>query len=409
MTINEDSRRTLFQHPPSKIDFDVQIPARAELRFGIGLSMEVWDPNKGDGVRFSVLAESTPIFDKYIDPKNDPADRRWFDYKIDLSKYVGKQIRLSFVTDPGPRFDDSYDWAGWSNPMLLAKGPVQERILEILVCPECHSSVTVDKELGLVRCSKCEREYPLHDDVPFMTGTVESSDPLVGNVGSNPYSPHALELIEKHKNGLILNCGAGYPPTNYGNVVELEIARYPSTDIVGDALKLPFQDCVFDAVICESVVEHVRNPFLLASEIWRVTKPGGEVTVDSAFLQPIHGYPHHYFNTTLEGLGTLFERFEKSYLDINNYQEPWIMLRWVLRSYLNGTKHEKYKTSILNMTLREIMDVLDKGCSDISCVEAFRSLTETARRELAAGVSFHGRKRRVIFESCARSPMSSEC
>ena len=38
----------------------------------------------------------------------------------------------------------------------------------------------------------------------------------------------------------------------------------------------------------------------------RVVRPGGRIYVAVAFLQPYHGYPHHYYNMTLQGLEQLF-------------------------------------------------------------------------------------------------------
>jgi len=39
--------------------------------------------------------------------------------------------------------------------------------------------------------------------------------------------------------------------------------------------RLPFPDCSFDVVTLWAVIEHVRNPAVAASEIYRVLKPGG--------------------------------------------------------------------------------------------------------------------------------------
>ena len=75
---------------------------------------------------------------------------------------------------------------------------------------------------------------------------------------------------------------------------------------VGEAL--PFKDNAFDAVLSLSVLEHVRDPFACAAEIARVLKPGGKLICCVPFLQPLHGYPHHYYNMTGQGLRALFER-----------------------------------------------------------------------------------------------------
>ena len=90
--------------------------------------------------------------------------------------------------------------------------------------------------------------------------------------------------------------------TPLDNVVNYEIVDYDTTDVIGLGDTLPFNDCVFDAVISIAVLEHVRYPFACAAEIVRVLKRGGELECSVPFLQPLHGYPHHYYNMTSQGL-----------------------------------------------------------------------------------------------------------
>jgi SAM-dependent methyltransferase len=101
---------------------------------------------------------------------------------------------------------------------------------------------------------------------------------------------------------------AGLRDIYYDNVVNYEIVDYDTTDVIGPGERLPFRDGVFDAVISIAVLEHVRDPFACAAEIVRVLKPGGELVCSVPFLQPLHGYPHHYYNMTPQGLRALFER-----------------------------------------------------------------------------------------------------
>ncbi len=45
---------------------------------------------------------------------------------------------------------------------------IDERLLEILVCPACKTEVKlVNNDSGL-RCDKCNRVYPIRDDIPVM-------------------------------------------------------------------------------------------------------------------------------------------------------------------------------------------------------------------------------------------------
>jgi 4-amino-4-deoxy-L-arabinose transferase-like glycosyltransferase len=121
--INGDSRVTLFEHPPSKITYKLTVPENSSLTFGIALNPEVWSAGKGDGVIFEILAKDGKgerrLFSKYIDPKNRIEDRKWHDEVVDLSRYGGKEVSLSFVTTPGFNHNGDFDWAGWSYPKIV--------------------------------------------------------------------------------------------------------------------------------------------------------------------------------------------------------------------------------------------------------------------------------------------------
>lgn len=74
-------------------------------------------------------------------------------------------------------------------------------------------------------------------------------------------------------------------------------AKGPST-VGGVGEYLPFPDNTFDLVLSHEVLEHVQNDRLAASEIARVLKPGGRLTL----FVPNRGYPFethgHYWKGT---------------------------------------------------------------------------------------------------------------
>ena len=46
--------------------------------------------------------------------------------------------------------------------------PVPKELLEILACPLCREEVTPTADGGGLKCVKCERVYPVKDDIPIM-------------------------------------------------------------------------------------------------------------------------------------------------------------------------------------------------------------------------------------------------
>lgn len=43
---------------------------------------------------------------------------------------------------------------------------IDEKLLKILACPSCKSSVSYDNEK--IVCSGCKRKYPIRDCIPIM-------------------------------------------------------------------------------------------------------------------------------------------------------------------------------------------------------------------------------------------------
>jgi SAM-dependent methyltransferase len=163
------------------------------------------------------------------------------------------------------------------------------------------------------------RENALDDDIP---------------VSENAYDAETISLIEGGPDGLILDVGAGFRPVYYSNVVNFEVKDYATTDVLGVAHDLPFVDGCFDGIISIAVLEHVRDPFLCAREIARVLKPGGWLKCCVPFLQPLHGYPHHYFNMTHEGLRALFEpHLDIERQEVNPATHPIWAIAWQLRAW----------------------------------------------------------------------------
>lgn len=182
-------------------------------------------------------------------------------------------------------------------------------------------------------------------------------------VSSNGYDAYSLALIKKYEHGLVLDCGAGKRPVYFDNVVNFEIADYESTDVRGVGEALPFVDGAFDAVLSIAVLEHVKDPFLCAKEISRVLKPGGELICCVPFLQPFHGYPHHYYNMTSQGLQNLFV----DYLSIDKttvYESvlPIWSLTWILQSWAAGLQG-KTKDDFMQLKIADFMFSADKYLS----------------------------------------------
>ena len=224
----------------------------------------------------------------------------------------------------------------------------------------------------------------------FLTDDLRSSAAVIDtlNVSSHEYDGLALRLIEEFKAGIILDCGAGLRPTYHPNVVNFEIADYDTTDVLGVGEALPFRDNSFDAVISIAVLEHVRDPGACAAEIARVLKPGGKLVCCVPFLQPLHGFPHHYFNMTHQGLRTLFEgklQIEEQFVSDSGL--PIWSLSWMLRAWaegLSGSAREQFLSTPVRDLMENPATLLDRSW--------VRQLSREKNFELASTTMLTARK-----------------
>ena len=208
------------------------------------------------------------------------------------------------------------------------------------------------------------------------------------NVSENVYHLPALQLIAKHQNGLVLDFGAGKRSSYLSNVVNLEIVAYESTDVIAVGERLPFNDEVFDAIHSNAVLEHVKDPFACAKEIMRVLKPGGDLMCCVPFLEPYHGYPHHYYNMTHQGLKNLFP--DIGVLGVEVYEElrPITALRFMIASWAHGLPRVA-RDQFLNTKLGEI---LQEPYESLKTEPYVAQLPPNKNQELACCNTLFGRK-----------------
>lgn len=55
-----------------------------------------------------------------------------------------------------------------SRAEYIAHMPVDPELLEILACPACKTPVQLVKNGTALKCSQCNRVYPIKDDIPVM-------------------------------------------------------------------------------------------------------------------------------------------------------------------------------------------------------------------------------------------------
>jgi len=268
---------------------------------------------------------------------------------------------------------------------------LKSRLAPLLACPQCRRPLQA-QEAG-AQCNACRVTYPFDGRrYIFLTESVKQDFSIIptDNVSAWDYDPVIQEIIARHPDELFLDCGAGFRKTLYDNVINYEIAAYPSTDMLGVGECLPFSDGSLDGVFSVAVLEHVQDPFRCASEIVRVLKPGGLLFCAAGFLAPVHAYPHHYYNMTSQGLCHLFRELDIQQKDVPLSLHPMVALTWMMRSYTQGLP-EPLRRRWMNMKVKDFLAL--GGPQQWHQNPIVQDLTMEQKFELGMGTTILAKKR----------------
>jgi ubiquinone/menaquinone biosynthesis C-methylase UbiE len=202
------------------------------------------------------------------------------------------------------------------------------KLLPILRCPETGARLEVAAE-GTLRSVDGMRSWPIIAGRPNLFPGLDAPKFWPEAHLSNALPERALRVIHETTDGLVLNLSAGGSAQRFEHVVEVDAAVFRHTDVLADAHRLPFADCAFDAAVVLNAFEHYRDPKRVARELFRVLRPGGRVLLHTAFLQPLHEAPSHFYNVTRYGLEAWFEAFETETLHISDNFSPGHSIGWL--------------------------------------------------------------------------------
>jgi SAM-dependent methyltransferase/DNA-directed RNA polymerase subunit RPC12/RpoP len=184
-----------------------------------------------------------------------------------------------------------------------------------VLCPHCKQVIDLTNRKAIC-CPRCQRAIQYLHDVPVLRNVpegeqidfLEEAHRLPRMDSSKLTIPLVQEALSSTQ--LVLELGAGIDNCSHRRLIKTDAYMYSADlDYLVDAHSLPFADNAFGYVFSLAVFEHLHSPWVVVDEIFRVLKPGGKVYVLCAFMQHLHGYPHHYFNMTESGLRQLFHRF----------------------------------------------------------------------------------------------------
>ncbi len=270
-----------------------------------------------------------------------------------------------------------------------------DSILQILRCPVTHQKLGYNDERSALNSYDGFRTWPIREGRPVFTPEPASVAVHPVEHVSNSLPQEALDLIHE-ADGWVLNLSAGGTSERFENVVEVEYAIFRHTDIVADSHDLPFDDDVFEAIVVLNAFEHYRDPRRVAAELHRVLKPGGKLLIVTAFMQPLHEKPWHFYNCTRYGLEDWFAAFNAETIEVSPSLSPNFTIGWVgseVEAALRAENGADTAEAFLETTMRDIISPFrDPAQRDGRTWTAIQALSQSSQEVVAAGFSLMASK-----------------
>ncbi len=268
-------------------------------------------------------------------------------------------------------------------------------LLTLLRCPATGERLRLSENGEELISESGRARWPVQDERPILFQGMSQVAKHPATHLSNPLCKRASKLMSE-TSGLVLNLSAGGSASRSPNVIEVEAALFFNTDLIADSHHLPFQDSCFELVIAMNAFEHYADPPRAAQEIHRVLQPGGKVFIHTAFLQPLHESPYHFYNCTRYGLERWFTDFEQQDLRVSDNFNPGYSIAWLLSEVESILRTEGSSRSAQQFADAKVSHLLswwrDPESRDDPLWRALTQLPQSSQERVAAGFEYLGRK-----------------
>jgi len=222
---------------------------------------------------------------------------------------------------------------------------VHDRLLEILVCPECQGNL--QRVADSLTCADCGKVFNFDQNAVLFTTPPSDINPSeLRQRGEGKDTPwrraNGIFLCDQLKqlsaDALLLDVGAGrgdfLPFYQHFSHILLDVYPYPEVDVVCDLTRLnPFRESSLDAILLMNVLEHVASPLDLLRSMHPMLKPHGRIIIAVPFYLKIHQAPLDFQRLTHFALRDLAQRAGYSLFHLEGFYDPCGVIDESLRYY----------------------------------------------------------------------------
>ncbi len=182
-------------------------------------------------------------------------------------------------------------------------------------------------------------------------------------------------LASANKRPIVLIIGAGEIGSGTDElfsaevqIVGTDVYLSPNVDYVADAHYLPFKNKIFDGVLIQAVLEHVVDPQLVVSEIYRVLKKDGLVYAETPFMQQVHEGAYDFTRYTVVGHRYLFKHFER--IAVGGLDGVGVVLAWSARAFIHAITRSRLIAKFAFIPLKYVLTIIEKLADPRSLYDA---------------------------------------
>jgi ubiquinone/menaquinone biosynthesis C-methylase UbiE/uncharacterized protein YbaR (Trm112 family) len=296
-------------------------------------------------------------------------------------------MALELRTDPSDPSDPS---AEADAPSLFPR----DELIALLQCPCCHGPGDLVLSGDQLLCPVCRRRFDFRRGVPVLLCEDRDVAVMPDDHQSNAVNDSTLDWLDS-LDGYSLNLGAGASARRPSRCIEVEYSVFKNTTAVADAHSLPFKDSTFDAVVSFNTFEHLMDPAQAAQELHRVLKPGGKLQLQTAFLQPLHEEPAHFYDATEYGVRHWFKDFDIDACFVPDNMSPIYALSWLAAEILWRVGAElgpRERVRVGSVPLGDWEGFWGSADTDWKPAATLARLSQSAQRGVSFGTELRARK-----------------